>query len=34
MWGQPVDVMQMKDGSILFNDDNNGIIYRVSDAKK
>ena len=34
MWGRPVDVMQMKDGSILFTDDYNGIIYRVSYAKK
>ena len=34
MWGRPVDVLQMKDGSILFSDDYNGIIYRVSYAKK
>jgi glucose/arabinose dehydrogenase len=34
MWGRPVDVLQMKDGSILFSDDFNGIIYRVSYAKK
>ena len=34
MWGRPVDVLQMKDGSILFTDDYNGIIYRVSYAKK
>jgi glucose/arabinose dehydrogenase len=33
MWGRPVDVLQMKDGSILFSDDYNGIIYRVSYAK-
>ena len=34
MWGRPVDVMPMKNGSILFTDDDNGIIYRVSYAKK
>jgi len=34
MWGRPVDVMQMKDGSLLFSDDYNGILYRVSYAKK
>ena len=34
MWGRPVDVLQMKDGAILFTDDYNGIIYRVSYAKK
>ncbi len=33
MWGRPVDVLQMKDGAILFSDDFNGIIYRVSYAK-
>ena len=33
MWGRPVDVLQMKDGSILFSDDFNGIIYRVSYSK-
>jgi len=34
MWGRPVDVLQMKDGSLLFSDDYNGILYRVSYAKK
>ena len=34
MWGRPVDVLQMKDGSILFSDDYNGILYRVSYEKK
>ncbi len=33
MWGRPVDVLQLKDGSILFSDDYNGIIYRVSYAR-
>ena len=32
MWGRPTDVMQMKDGSVLFSDDYNGVIYRVSYA--
>jgi glucose/arabinose dehydrogenase len=30
MWGRPVDVLQLKDGSLLFSDDYNGILYRVS----
>jgi glucose/arabinose dehydrogenase len=34
MWGRPVDVLQMRDGSLLVSDDHNGIIYRVSYAKK
>lgn len=34
MWGRPVDVLQLKDGSVLVSDDFNGIIYRVSYAKK
>ncbi len=33
MWGRPTDVLQMKDGSILFSDDYNGVIYRVSYAR-
>ena len=33
MWGRPVDVLQMKDGSLLVSDDYNGIIYRVSYKK-
>ena len=28
--GRPVDVMQMKDGSLLISDDHAGAIYRVS----
>jgi glucose/arabinose dehydrogenase len=32
--GRPVDVMQMKDGSILVSDDWNGAVYRVSYGKK
>jgi glucose/arabinose dehydrogenase len=34
MWGRPNDVMVMRDGSLLVSDDQNGIIYRVSYAKK
>lgn len=33
MWGRPVDVLQMRDGSLLVSDDFNGIIYRVSYGK-
>jgi len=28
-----VDVLQMRDGSLLFSDDYNGIIYRISYGK-
>ena len=34
MWGRPVDVMQMADGAMLFTDDYNGIVYRISYKKK
>jgi glucose/arabinose dehydrogenase len=34
MWGRPVDLLVMKDGSLLFSDDYNGILYRVSYSKK
>jgi glucose/arabinose dehydrogenase len=33
MWGRPVDVLQLKDGSLLVSDDYNGVIYRVSYGK-
>lgn len=33
MWGRPVDLLVMKDGSMLVSDDYNGIIYRVSHGK-
>ena len=33
MWGRPVDVLVMTDGSLLVSDDYNGIIYRVSYSK-
>ena len=33
MWGRPVDLLVMKDGSLLVSDDYNGIIYRVSYGK-
>ena len=32
MWGRPVDILMMRDGSMLVSDDYNGIIYRVSYA--
>jgi len=28
--GRPVDVLQLKDGSMLVSDDYNGAIWRVS----
>jgi glucose/arabinose dehydrogenase len=34
MWGRPVDVLVMKDGSLLVSDDYNGVVYRVSYNKK
>lgn len=33
MWGRPVDVLVMRDGSLLMSDDYNGIIYRISYRK-
>jgi glucose/arabinose dehydrogenase len=33
MWGRPVDVLVLKDGSMLVSDDYNGIVYRVSYKK-
>jgi glucose/arabinose dehydrogenase len=33
MWGRPVDLLVMKDGSLLFSDDYNGILYRVTYKK-
>ncbi|MBV8031144.1 MAG: PQQ-dependent sugar dehydrogenase [Betaproteobacteria bacterium] len=33
MWGRPVDLLVLKDGSMLFSDDYNGILYRVSYSK-
>lgn len=29
-WGRPVDVLMLKDGSILISDDQSGTIYRVT----
>lgn len=29
-WGRPVDIVQMKDGSILVSDDRLGCIYRIT----
>ena len=33
MWGRPVDLLQLADGSMLVSDDYNGVIYRVSHDK-
>ena len=33
MWGRPVDVLVLRDGSMLVSDDYNGIIYRISYGK-
>jgi len=33
MWGRPVDVLVLRDGSMLVSDDYNGILYRVSYAR-
>ncbi|GAA4844375.1 sorbosone dehydrogenase family protein [Algivirga pacifica] len=30
IWGRPVDVLELKDGSILISDDYAGVIYRVT----
>jgi glucose/arabinose dehydrogenase len=30
VWGRPVDVAFAQDGSLLFSDDGNGVVYRVS----
>ena len=32
--GRPVDVMQMKDGSLLVSDDYNGAVYRITYGKQ
>ena len=31
--GRPVDVQQMKDGSLLVSDDCNGAVYRITYGK-
>jgi len=30
VWGRPVDVAFAKDGALLFSDDGNGVLYRVT----
>jgi glucose/arabinose dehydrogenase len=30
VWGRPVDILVLKDGSLLISDDKAGVIYRVS----
>jgi glucose/arabinose dehydrogenase len=32
--GRPVDVMQLKDGSVLVSDDWNGAVWRISYGKQ
>jgi glucose/arabinose dehydrogenase len=32
-FGRPVGIATMPDGSLLFSEDNNGVIYRVSYKK-
>jgi hypothetical protein len=34
VWGRPVGVAQAKDGSLLFSEDGNGTIWRVSRASR
>jgi len=29
-WGRPVDIVEMKDGSLLVSDDRVGVIYRIT----
>ena len=29
-WGRPVDIVEMKDGSLLVSDDRAGVIYRIT----
>ncbi|WP_332912829.1 hypothetical protein [Algoriphagus boritolerans] len=33
VWGRPVDVQELPDGSLLISDDMAGCIYRVSYSK-
>jgi glucose/arabinose dehydrogenase len=30
VWGRPVGVAQAKDGSLIFSEDGNGTLWRVS----
>jgi glucose/arabinose dehydrogenase len=32
-WGRPVDIIVMKDGSLLVSDDRAGVIYRITYGK-
>jgi glucose/arabinose dehydrogenase len=29
VWGRPVDLLQLEDGSLLVSDDHGGVIYRI-----
>jgi len=33
VWGRPVALAQMRDGSLLLADDGNNLIYRISYSK-
>jgi glucose/arabinose dehydrogenase len=33
VWGRPVDLLQLADGSVLISDDHSDIIYRISYKK-
>jgi glucose/arabinose dehydrogenase len=33
MWGRPTDLLQLKDGSVLFSDDYNGVVYHITYSK-
>lgn len=34
VWGRPVDLLQLPDGSVLISDDKSGTIYRISYKKE
>jgi glucose/arabinose dehydrogenase len=34
VWGRPVDLLVMPDGSLLVSDDYAGVVYRVSYGKR
>ncbi len=34
VWGRPVGIAQAKDGSLIFSEDGNGTLWRVSRASK
>lgn len=34
VWGRPVDLLELSDGSVLISDDHSGTIYRITYQKK